>query len=216
MATKDNIKTLITVQSKPLFIIQNRKQLKAYSDPNLSKIIRILRSGPATIKEIASSYNKTNIPPKSEISIYNYVRKLEDVGLVINAGRRTPRFSTATENLYANVALVMFPMVLIERKYWESEESKKLIEIVRKLISFHTNKDDSSHNDLKELLLKIYSLTSLELSSFFDKNKRKINEIFKDSSTEEIMRVVKLLSLVMIFRHPESYNKELQQSFPEN
>lgn len=215
MATEDKIEDLITVHSKPLFIIQNRKQLKAYSDSILSKIIRILRSGPATIKEIASSYNKTNIPPKSEISIYNYVRKLEDVGLVINAGRRTPRFSTATENLYANVALVMIPMALIERKYWETGESKKLIEIARKLISFHTQKDDPSHSDLKELLLKVYSTKSLELSSFFDKNKRKINEIFKDSSTEEIGRVVILLSLVMIFRYPESYNKEFQQSFPE-
>jgi len=68
---------------------------------------------------------------------------------------------------------------------------------------------------LKELLLKIYSKPSLELSSFFDKNKRKINAIFKDRSTEEIRRVVSLLSLVMIFSHPESYNKEFQQSFPE-
>jgi hypothetical protein len=205
---------VINVRPKPLFIITNRKQLKAYNDPNLSRIIRILRTRPLTIKEITSNYNKVYEPTKSEGSIYNYIKKLESVGLVINAGRKVPLFSTASEILYGNIAHVMFSMVLIERKYWESEDSMKLIDIARQLISFHTQSENPLHDDLKELFLKIYSTSSLELSNFFDKNKKEIDEIFKESSAEEIRRVVNLLSIVMVFRNPENYMEELRKCFP--
>ncbi len=216
MTMKSEPERVINVKPKPLFIITNRKQLKAYDDPNLSKIIRILRNLPLTIKEITSIYNKTYDPPKSEGSIYNYVKKLIDVGLVVNAGRKVPLFSTASEILYGNIAHVMFSMVLIERKYWESEESWKLVEVARQLISFHRNAEAPSHDDMKELFLKIYSTSSIELNKFFEQYKREINEVFKDSSAEEIRRVVNLLSITMVFRNPGNYVEELKQCFPDD
>ncbi|OLS32671.1 MAG: hypothetical protein HeimAB125_06390 [Candidatus Heimdallarchaeota archaeon AB_125] len=215
LISKNEPERVINVHPKPLFIITNRKQLKAYNDPNLSKIIRILRTRPLTIKEITSNYNKANEPPKSEGSIYNYIKKLESVGLVITAGRKVPLFSTASEILYGTIAYVMFPMVLIERKYWETEESKQLIEVARQLISFHTGSEDPSHDDMKELFLKIYATSLLELSKFFDENKKAIDETFKDSSAGEIRRVVNLLSIVMVFRNPGNYTEELQKCFPD-
>ncbi len=204
----------ITVEQKPLMLIEGKKQLKAYNDPKLAILLETLRKGPMTVREITYEYNRRIPKPKSEITIYNYIKTLEDADLVILAGQRISYGSTSATQLFSRKAQLMFPMVLMTDKYWETEESKELLDASRSLVSFHTGEDSPSSSDLKALLQNIYSVSSLKLKEFVTSYGDSLKTILADSSQEEVRETVNLFSLVMILLEPEKYANELKKCFP--
>ncbi|MCE7743239.1 MAG: hypothetical protein GOP50_12385 [Candidatus Heimdallarchaeota archaeon] len=204
----------ITHEPEPFMIIEDKKQLKAYNDPKLVILLDLLRKGHMPIRDITFEYNKRISKAKSEITIYNYLKSLQDVDLVMVSGQRLVRGSSATTQLYSRKAQLMFPMTLMTDKYWETENSKELIEATRELMSFHTNGSPAESNDLKALLKNLYSVPSVKLKDYVTKYSDSLKTIFSDSSQEEVRDVINLFSLVMILLEPEKYAKDLKKCFP--
>ncbi|UCG00751.1 MAG: winged helix-turn-helix transcriptional regulator [Candidatus Heimdallarchaeota archaeon] len=101
------------VNFKPvvLKVIDDEKTLRALIDPNYEKIIAILRKKPKTVQEITADFNKKAemchlTEPRTNKTIYRYLKTLEELGLVIPAGQRVVVGKTASENLYARTALI--------------------------------------------------------------------------------------------------------------
>ena len=203
----------IITEPEPFMIIENKKQLRAYNDPKLALLLDILRKGPMPIKDITYEYNRRLGKPKSEITVYNYLKSLQDVDLVIIAGQRLVRGSTATTHLYARKAQLMFPMVLMTDKYWETENSKELIETTKQLMSFYTNTSPPDSTELKNLLKIIYSIPSLKLKDYITRFSDSLRVIFSDSKQEEVREVINLFSLVMILLESKKYEDELKKCF---
>jgi len=206
----------ITHEPEPFMIIEDKKQLKAYNDPKLVILLDLLRKGPMPIRDIKFEYNKQISKNKSEITIYNYLKLLQDVGLVMVSGQRLVRGSTATTLLYSRKAQFMFPMTLMTDKYWETENSQDLIEATRELMSFHTNKPPAESADLKSLLINLYSVPTMKLKDYVSKYSDSLKTIFSDSTQEEVREVINLFSLVMILLEPEKYEKDLKKVVLEN
>jgi hypothetical protein len=203
----------ITQEPEPLMFIEDKKQLKAYHDPKYIVLLDLLRKGPYTVKEVTFEYNRFIDKPKSEITIYNYIKALQDVGLVIETGQRLVRGSTATTKLYARKAHLMFPMTIMTQKYWETEEGSELIETTRNLMSFHTGNPPSERNDMQNLLKNIYSIPSTKLKGYVSNYGDSLRTIFTDCTQDEVREVINLFSLVMILLESEKYEKELKKCF---
>ena len=203
----------ITLETEPLMIIEDKKQLKAYNDPKYILILDLLRRGPLSIGEIAFLYNQQIDKAKSEITIYNYLKTLQDVGLVIETGQRLVRGSTATTKLYARKAHLMFPMTLVTEKYWGTEEGAEIIEATRNLMSFHTNQPPTTGKDLQILLRKIYSIPTMKLKDYVNNYGDSLRTIFSECTQEEVREVIDLFSAVMILLESDRYEKELKKCF---
>ncbi len=118
------------VDFKPVIlkIIEDEETLKKLEDPNYELIMSILRKRPMTVKGIATAFNEkakksSNIEPKSEKTIYRYLKDLEELGIIIAAGQRVTIGKTATEKLYMRTAR------MYERRYkyidWTGEEGNE-------------------------------------------------------------------------------------------
>lgn len=91
--------------------IKDQDVLRELKDPLYMPIIKLLREGPKTIKEIEKSYNEMfddDKKKKSDKSIYRYVKHLEKLGLVAVAGQRVMMGRNITETLYTRTAKVFY------------------------------------------------------------------------------------------------------------
>ncbi|MFW9903631.1 MAG: winged helix-turn-helix domain-containing protein [Candidatus Thorarchaeota archaeon] len=94
-----------------LKVINDEKTLKALTDPNYEKIITILQKKPKTVQEITADFNKIAekchlTEPRTNKTIYRYLKTLEKLKLVIPAGQRIVVGKTASENLYMLTARI--------------------------------------------------------------------------------------------------------------
>jgi DNA-binding transcriptional ArsR family regulator len=90
-------------------IIKDMKTIKLLEDPNYYLIVKVLRMGPMTIKEIETAYGDAAsrsgmTEPKSYNTIYRYLKTLEEANLVIAAGKRVAFGKTASETLFSRTA----------------------------------------------------------------------------------------------------------------
>lgn len=209
-----SLEDYIITEPDPIMIVENKKQLKVYNDPKLVLLLDLLRKGPMTIREIADEYNKRIENPKSEITIYNYLKSLQDAGLVIIAGQRLVHGSTAATQLYSRKAHLMITMTLMTDKYWETEESQELLEAARIIMYYYTGIKLAEITNLKALLKNLYSIPSARIKDFVNNYSDSLKYIFTNSTQEEVSETINLFSLAMILLESEKFEKELKNCFP--
>ena len=78
---------VITYKQKTVVALTEEQVEQLFSDANLSYIIKFLRPGPRTVKELEKDFEKKGIK-KSDKSIYRYLKNLIEVGMVAKAGKR--------------------------------------------------------------------------------------------------------------------------------
>jgi len=78
---------VITYKQKTVMALSEEQVNLLFSDENLSYIIKFLRSGPRTVKELEKDFTKKGVK-KSDKSIYRYLKNLIEVGMVAKAGKK--------------------------------------------------------------------------------------------------------------------------------
>ena len=131
---QQEFKDIITYEPLGLKIVDDEKGLQTLKDPNLYPIVAILREKPMTVKEIEIAYSEEakkhdTHEPKSDKTIYRYLKTLEDAGLVTPAGQRVVIGKTATETLFSRTAHI-FLTTVEKSKWWDSKEG---LEFVKKI-----------------------------------------------------------------------------------
>ena len=121
---------VITFNPERIKIVYEKKTNEVLLDPNHGPIIRALRKGPMTVREIEEAYadsakQNPEIEPKSDKTIYRYLKVLEKADLVVPAGQRVVIGKTATETLFSRTAEV-FITGQSEEEYWSCESGKEL------------------------------------------------------------------------------------------
>ena len=116
---------------KPVLIkiIRDEETHKMLKDPNYYPIIKILRKGPMTTRELEKAYGKEAAAselyePKSDKTIYRYLKALEKANLVVPAGQRVVIGKTATETLFSRTARV-FVVHGKKLAWWKSEKGEQ-------------------------------------------------------------------------------------------
>jgi len=125
-----------------LKVISDEKTLKALLDANYEKILLSLRNKPMTVQEITTEFNKLAekcviTEPKTDKTIYRYLKTLEEFELVAPAGQRVMIGKTATEKLYMRTARIF------QRKEidWMSERGEEWVKRFTLLMGYMIDND---------------------------------------------------------------------------
>ncbi|MHA2250914.1 MAG: winged helix-turn-helix domain-containing protein [Candidatus Kariarchaeaceae archaeon] len=125
---------IINYEPQLLKAIHDDEISKIISDSIYAPIITILRKGPMTVKEIEEAYNRVADAPKSDKTIYRYLKELEKAELVVPAGQRVVLGKTATETLFSRTARAFYiQMNIID--FWLTENGKNLAHAIGKLLT---------------------------------------------------------------------------------
>jgi hypothetical protein len=105
-------------------------------DPNHFPIIKALRKGPMTVRELKLQYEKTasesdEVEEKSDKSIYRYLKVLEKADLVVPAGQRVVLGKTATETLFVRTARVF--LLHGEKEEKDDSGAKRIAELLGRI-----------------------------------------------------------------------------------
>ncbi|MFX1581415.1 MAG: winged helix-turn-helix domain-containing protein [Promethearchaeota archaeon] len=130
---------VITFKPERIKIVYDKKINEILLDPNHAPIIKALRKGPMTVRELEEAYateaNKdSELEAKSDKTIYRYLKVLEKSDLVVPAGQRVVIGKTATETLFSRTADV-FITGQSEEEYWSCETGKDLCDKMAIILS---------------------------------------------------------------------------------
>ena len=117
------VQDVITYNQKIVFRIRDKEVAKYFYDKDYELLLRILRTGPKTIKEIEEAYRAEG-NEKSDKTLYRYIRTLEEVGLAVEAGKRIytdEEHRNKSVSIFMRTAKVFFD----ESKVDEHDKSKK-------------------------------------------------------------------------------------------
>lgn len=192
--------------------IIKRKVVELINDKKLIPIIEVLKTGPKTIKEIMKEYNLQVKKPKKEMTIYRYVKFLEQGGLVVQAGRRVEMERTATEILYSRTGKIFYNVDL-SKEYWESERSKRIIEMMSGVLTLYPKFEISSNDCLRDLITQIYSKINIEVAEVLKESSEKLPDLFVDKTYSEISKMTNILQIFILLSNPEFYETEWKKCF---
>lgn len=133
------VQDVITYTPERIKIISDRKIIDIMRDPNHMPIIKALRKGPMTVRELEKAYAKEakdseEVEAKSDKTIYRYLKVLEKAGAVVPAGQRVVIGKTATETLFSRSAEI-FMTLATETDYWDCDEGKDLAKKIAPMLS---------------------------------------------------------------------------------
>ena len=203
-------KDAITYSQSLMKEITDVETIKLFKDENLMHVLKSLRNSPGvlTVKELRDDLKK------SDKTIYRYLKKLEDAGLVVQAGKRVfpaDKKKVKTQTLYMRTAKIFFPIIKPEDKEKCSEEEQhqkdKMIEAIGLMMSKQINAKLKSVDCLKNFLTQLYSEQSDLPRTIMKNTNDEISELITDLDWNYIESMVETVNLISIL-----YNDELQKA----
>ncbi|MHA2253428.1 MAG: hypothetical protein ACXAD7_23930 [Candidatus Kariarchaeaceae archaeon] len=149
-----------------------------------AKIFNALRRNNMTVKEIHQLYYipEENAYEKSERTIYRYLKKLEEAGIVVIGGRRVTEGKLTVENIYC-LASRFFYYAEPRVEWWSTKEaieaSKHLSALIHELMPDKEIPADMIYQFYKTLAEQDRDIT-LELINFIDKEYARNNKVVKN------------------------------------
>ncbi|MFX0114620.1 MAG: hypothetical protein ACFFB3_08735 [Candidatus Hodarchaeota archaeon] len=116
-----------------LIKVIDSKTMRILSDPKYSPLTLALMKGPMTIKELEKAYNAIAEAPKSDKTLYRYLKTLIEAELVVNAGQRVIIGKRATEILYSRTARMFFTTEE-EQCEWDEAEKKVIFQLLKEVL----------------------------------------------------------------------------------
>ena len=227
MSSKDS-PDFITKYPDAIKVITDEKlYFSLLEDPNIEPIIVILREGPLTLDEIVDRYNqfveirgkekkftKKEIEDaqKSETSIYRYIKKLAEEGIVFEVGRRIDPDGRTTKALFSRTAKLFIPAV-ISKEWWETPSSKRIIEATTQMFALTLGKKNPDVNCIKQFMLDMDSDTSKKSAEFYNTHNDELTEITKDMGFKEIDKALNWLNYLLLMQHSAEYLEKLKKCF---
>jgi len=180
---------VVTYNQQTIIDLSEKQAETLHGDDNLYYIIKFLRVGPRTVKELEDDFNKKGIK-KSDKSIYRYLKTLIEVGLVAKAGKRITSKGAGeliSETIYIRTAKIFLTANL--KKKINSLEGKDVELFYDTVYSLLANKFKDKIKTDKGVDRLIDTLES--------KKYKLVNEIF-GNATEETMEKISNLDWGLI------------------
>ena len=170
----------VVIIKKPIFIkeVSEKGFYNYIINENYEPILRILYEGPNTLSVIVKRYNEIitakntsvdkKISPKTDNTIYKYIKKLIDEELVIEHASQIDmsKSSTATKTLYSLSASYYLPE-LKGYKLFSSDVGKLIAEIIGVFLSKHYNDKFPIVNDFRSFIVEISKNVDKKILDFF-------------------------------------------------
>ena len=206
----DEPQDVITRPQIGVKVVRDEVVISKLFDKNMEPIIIVLREGPLTIKELVEAYNQIAEEPKSEMTIYRYVKELNKIDVVKEVGKRIKTGQSASETLYGRTAKIFWNLK-DKGDYWKSEASKQTLDTLRGLLILYKENTTITTEDLGVLLNKIYKKSSEELGAFFEENDDAINKIISGFTFKEVDKIFDIFGNLILLMKSKDFSEELEK-----
>ncbi|MHA2358376.1 MAG: hypothetical protein ACXABK_06380, partial [Candidatus Heimdallarchaeaceae archaeon] len=129
---------IITFEPKEVDVIFDTNIAEFLSDPHHQPLMNVLRKGNFTVNELVEEYTKEGGEKKSDKTIYRYLKKFEEKGIITMVGNRLVPGKKATQAIYGRTAK-LFYFYNVDKGFWTNEkrnmESESLLIYLSKLLS---------------------------------------------------------------------------------
>ena len=204
----------ITYSQPLLKEITNENIIKLFKDKNLSSVIEFLRThkGAMTVPDLEESFKNIK-KKKSDKTIYRYLKKLEEAGLVIQAGKRVfpSEKKLKTQTLYMRTAKVFYITKSDEAE--ASPEEKKMITAVGISISKNLNLRLSSVECLEKFLRRFKTQYYSYPRDIIKNAEEEISDLLEDLDFEYSKSLIETISMLALLNDKIEWQGELFKCF---
>ncbi|MHA1907231.1 MAG: hypothetical protein ACW98Y_08045 [Candidatus Thorarchaeota archaeon] len=208
---------IIRFEPKPILLLTNDEANKILWEFSHSTLVRILRQGPMTLRELDKEYNEIAIKdelidPKSDTTLYRYIKALEAAGLVTQAGKRVYLEKNATEILYSRTAKV-FQNQALHVSYWESERGRKFYDRLYAAIKNIYEGHEADKECLRKFILQYERAKESEFEQLFPNLDEETLELITDGDWWEIEQTLRYSSTFGLLLNRPEFIKQLAKCF---
>ncbi|MFX0013372.1 MAG: winged helix-turn-helix domain-containing protein [Promethearchaeota archaeon] len=210
---------IVNFKPEVLRVIDNKETLKILLDPNYENILMILRKKPMTAQEITAEYNKIaetcyRTEPKTDKTIYRYLKTLEKHGLAIPVGQRVILGKTATEKLYMRTARIF------QRKDidWTTTKGNQWAQRFASILSYmlNTNPQEASIEGIQEFFRIWNENKFATLKKFAKTESEEILELIIEGEWEELLQFIDWVYIFGTLLNQPNLLEELYSCFKKS
>jgi len=205
----DQYQDVITFSQPLLKEITDENIIELFKDDNYSSVIECLRThkGAMTVPELQKSTGK------SDKTIYRYLNKLEETGLVTQAGKRVflSKKKAKTQSLYMRSAKVFYIVKPEEEE--ASPEEKNMIEAIGISIGKNMKAKIKSVDCLEKFLKRFKDHYSSYPIGIIQNAEEEITGLLEDLDFEYSKSFIEMISLLALLNDRIEWQKELLKCF---
>jgi Fe2+ or Zn2+ uptake regulation protein len=180
-------------------VLKDPEQIELFENPNYSRIIYIMRKGELTVKEIHRLFNENYEDKKTLTSIYRYMEKLLEHGLVF-VSREELKRGHLIEKYYSRTAMIFL---------FENEKiDVKVISAMSELLQNIYTIDEARKEELKKFFQEINREMAQFGVQFYEKYGEKVFQLEKEYGFEATKIAAKRFMEILYYReNPEFLEK---------
>jgi len=131
---------MVTYHPPPVKVIRDTEVINLFYIPNYYVIIIALRQGPMTVRDLEQAFKEEarkheGLEPRSDKSIYRYLKDLEKAALVVPAGQRVVSGKMVTETLFARTGQI-FLLFRTKPDWWLTKQGAAVAKRIGRLLTF--------------------------------------------------------------------------------
>lgn len=198
----------VTFQTPPVKVVRSREIIDLFFLPNYYVILLALRKRPMTVRDLQQAFKDeadrhAGIAPKSDKSIYRYLKVLEDAELVVPAGQRVVGGKMVTETLFARTGQI-FLLFYLTPNWWLTKAGKNLAKRIGTLMIFLYGGEQPPVKELQQLFMEFEQERQRVLERLAIEGDKQVLDILATSPLEEHFRIESYVGYFATFiNHPE-------------
>lgn len=204
----------ITFTPERIKIIRDKDEIKTLYDPNHGPIIRALRKGPMTVRELEEAYKKEaktkeDIEAKTDKTIYRYLKELKDANLVVEAGKRVKIGKTATESLFSRTAEA-FIVHDIDDEHWDCDEGQALCKTVGLMLAKSLGEKTLDEKCMRQFMMDFDKETSAQVVAVLEGADDTLLDLFASIDWKHKDKVLSLFGTLSAVIHKPKLVEQLR------
>ena len=213
--TENEYQDIITYQTPPVKIIDDEDVITLFYIPNYYVIIIALRQRPMTVRDLEQAFKDQakkygGIEPKSDKSIYRYLKTLQEAGLVVPAGQRVVPGKMVNETLFARTGQI-FLLFNLKPEWWLTADGKKIAKRIGKLLAFTFDAKPPPVKALQKLFMEYEAKRQSVLENLAKKGDKEILSILASSTLQEHFRIEAYVGSFVSFITQPALLEQLKQ-----
>lgn len=196
------------------------KIISILRSPNYYPIVKVLRKGPMTVRDLEKAYQEEaekteSHEPKSDKTIYRYLKTLEKAGLVTHAGQRMNIGKTVTETLFSRTAKV-FLTLDEEPNWWKSKAGKDVAGRIGKILAYLLNSPEPPISEIQNLLVQYQHTKESEQERLMTNAPEEILKLITVGDINQLNKVNDFVQIFVTFVKRPSLFRNLRNLFKKS
>jgi hypothetical protein len=184
---------MVTYEPPSVKVIRDTEVINLFYIPNYYVIIIALRKGPMTVRDLEQAFKEEarkheGLEPRSDKSIYRYIKDLEKAGLVVPAGQRVVSGKMVTETLFARTGQI-FLLFRTKPDWWLTKQGATVAKRIGRLLTFLLDGKMPPVPALQQLLKQFEESRQNFLERLAKQGDKKVLETLASSTITEHFRV---------------------------